>query len=242
MNMELTPPLSSDHFFFNSCCDQGKVKDEEHNSCNLWLSDFIVKQRMTSTENHLPIYPCNTMHEFFYTDKRRLFLHQTDWISHVFRSWAVLLFSPFFLVERSLLVFICRLCFLFSMLLSDAKVQNHMSHYLRKAYDLRHEVDHMLQVCLLFVQCKEVCFKVNKVERTSFIWCWQINVKSQFWLRINTPFWRISASYWRSLIHPFIHSLTHSLMHWLTNAIKTKIKINFQARLSQMELPKKTIE
>ena len=55
------------------------------------------------------------------------------------------------------------------MLFSDAQVQQHMSQYLREAYGLRPEVDHMLQVCLLFVQCKEVCFKAKKVERTCIV-------------------------------------------------------------------------
>ena len=41
---------------------------------------------------------------------------------------------------------------------SDEQVGHHMTQYLERAWGLRQEAEHVMHVCQLFVQCKEVRF------------------------------------------------------------------------------------
>ena len=53
-------------------------------------------------------------------------------------------------------------CFFF--ILSDEEVRCHMVNYLSEVRGLTPEIDDMLQVCQLFVHCKEVRSAWSKIE------------------------------------------------------------------------------
>jgi len=52
------------------------------------------------------------------------------------------------------------LCFLIVFVFSDKEVKENLAHYLSEARGLRPEMEHLLQVCQLFVHCWEVSFGI----------------------------------------------------------------------------------